>query len=104
MGEEHDAEPPILTRIGWFFWRNGNRAVCATRGHDLSDTCICQRCGLPIPTWEEIEKLEAALRPFSALADAVDSFGGMTDAEWVRVKDRVRREASTARDVLHARH
>jgi hypothetical protein len=45
-------EPPILTRIGWFFWTKWNRVVCATRGHDAPPAGICNRCGLPLPPYD----------------------------------------------------
>jgi hypothetical protein len=61
MVEDHTPEPGIATRVGWFFWRNWNRVLCATRGHDLAENYICRRCGLPIPTWAEIKALEDEL-------------------------------------------
>lgn len=56
MEPDDYAEPPILTRIGWFFWRNWNRVVCATRGHDLEPNKCCARCGLPIGPFAKDEQ------------------------------------------------
>lgn len=53
MNEDHITEPPILTRAGWFFWRNWNRVVCTTRGHDRNESACCRRCGLP-PRTEDL--------------------------------------------------
>jgi hypothetical protein len=56
----HPDDPPttpLLTRIGWFFWRNWNRAVCATRGHDGEPRRFCNRCGLPLPPFDGVEDI-----------------------------------------------
>jgi vacuolar-type H+-ATPase subunit C/Vma6 len=50
----------------------------------------------------EVELLREALRPFAALADAMDAFDGMTDDEWCRIKARVSRQAAAARTALNA--
>jgi hypothetical protein len=48
----------------------------------------------------ELERLREALRPFAALCDAIDDFGGMSDAEWLRLKSRVGSYAMRAREAL----
>jgi hypothetical protein len=75
MVEDHIDDPGVLTRVGWFFWRNWNRVVCVTRGHDLSDNFICQRCGLPVPTWKEITKLRDALERIERVSGWSDRDG-----------------------------
>lgn len=65
MNDEY-TEPGILTRIGWFFWRNWNRLVCATRGHDVKPNYICRRCGLPVATFDEIAALERDIEDLKA--------------------------------------
>jgi hypothetical protein len=66
MNEDQTTQPGIATRIGWFFWRNWNRFACATRGHRLAGSCICQRCGLPVPTWAEINALQRQIADLEA--------------------------------------
>lgn len=48
----------------------------------------------------ERDRYREALAPFRVLADALDAFDGMTDAEWCRIKERVRGNAVAAREAL----
>jgi hypothetical protein len=48
MHPDDPSVTPVLTRIGWFFWRSWNRVLCATAGHRRKPNDFCGRCGLPL--------------------------------------------------------
>jgi hypothetical protein len=48
MSDDDYREPNLPTRIGWFFWRNWSRLLCATLGHPEKPNGCCARCGLPL--------------------------------------------------------
>jgi hypothetical protein len=52
MEPDDSATPPLLTRIGWFFWAGWNRVLCAVSGHRPDPDNFCDRCGLPLPPFE----------------------------------------------------
>jgi hypothetical protein len=80
---------------------------CKQPAHGPGDRCPRDRRR----TWTQMAGVEyvradlreaavEALRPFAALADANEQFGGFSDDEWTRVKGRTLRHASNARTVV----
>lgn len=75
MNDELDPNLPLLTRVGWFFWRNWNRAVCAIRGCAPDEVGFCRRCGLPVGPFPPITTMDE-LRRFDELGPQLVDWDG----------------------------
>jgi hypothetical protein len=79
-------------------------------GNPIRQRCdLCRGSGKAQPATPrgavdpEVDRLREALRPFAALADAIDTMGHLTDEEWLRLKATTSVRCAQARRVLNGR-